>query len=95
MYKRGRQLQSQNVIVCKKLHSASIPTEESHFKKVSAANLVEVEKKWAFRDGKFTIKALDAVKEISQAQELLYDVYIKEQGWMFAEGNPTGKNDLL
>ena len=49
------------------------------------------ELKWRKQFGNLTIKMLSPEIEIPQAQELLYDVYIKEQAWKFREGNPTGK----
>ena len=29
--------------------------------------------------------------DVTQAQALIYDVYVREMGWMFAKDNPTGK----
>ena len=40
--------------------------------------------------GHFTSKILETKEEIMAAQRLLYDVYIKEQGWAFDAKNPSG-----
>ena len=37
------------------------------------------------------IRQLDDEESIVQAKALLYQVYIREMGWMFAKNNPTGK----
>ena len=36
------------------------------------------------------ISQLKSESDVIQAQALLYQVYIKEMGWMFAKDNPTG-----
>ena len=40
--------------------------------------------------GNFTSKILKTKEEIMAAQRLLYDVYIKEQGWEIDAKNPSG-----
>ena len=54
-------------------------------------HLCENTENFVRQTGDFTSKILETKEEVMQAQKLLYDVYIKDGGWMFDGENPTGK----